>query len=155
MPLQGDTSELRSTGPMLVPFLATTCLYWGVCLTAGQPDPKADQMSSWPDVVLLLVTSCLYQRDTSQLRSTGRILVPVLATRCLYWGVHLTSVHKGHLKLETHFAFHALLHRGLFHERPTSQQYKLYIKDSWKMCLRTIQQTLWWLWPPARIQVCI
>ena len=37
----------------------------GVHLTKGQPDPKADQMSSWPEVV------------------------PWLATRCLYWGVHL------------------------------------------------------------------
>ena len=30
-------------------------------LTKGQPDPKADQMSSWPDVVPLLATRCLYQ----------------------------------------------------------------------------------------------
>ena len=32
----------------------------GVCLTECQPDPKAHQMSSWPDVVLLLATRCLY-----------------------------------------------------------------------------------------------
>ena len=63
---QAGTSELRST--------------------------KADQMSSWPDVVLLLATRCLYQGGTSQLRSTGPNLVPVFATRCLYWGVHLSWV---------------------------------------------------------------
>ena len=39
-----------------------------VHLTECQPDPRGDQMSSWPKVV------------------------PLLATRCLYWGVHLTWV---------------------------------------------------------------
>ena len=33
----------------------------GVHLTKGLPDPKADQMSSWPDVVPLLATRCCYQ----------------------------------------------------------------------------------------------
>ena len=32
----------------------------GVCLTECQPDPKAHQISSWPDVVLLWATRCLY-----------------------------------------------------------------------------------------------
>ena len=32
----------------------------GVCLTEYQPDPKAHQMWSWPDVVLVLATWCLY-----------------------------------------------------------------------------------------------
>ena len=91
MPLPGGTSELRSTGPKLVPLLATRCLYCRVHLTEGQPDPKADQMSRWPDVTLLLVTRCLYQGDTSELRSTGPNVVLVLATRCLYQGVHLTE----------------------------------------------------------------
>ena len=35
-------------------------LLLGVCLTECQPDPKAHQMSRWPDVVLLLATTCLY-----------------------------------------------------------------------------------------------
>ena len=30
------------------------------CLTEGQPDPKAPQVSSWPDVILLFATRCLY-----------------------------------------------------------------------------------------------
>ena len=30
-----------------------------VHLTKGQPDPKADQMSSWPKLVSLLATRCL------------------------------------------------------------------------------------------------
>ena len=55
------TSELRSTGLNLVPLLATRCLYWRVHLTEGQPDQKADQMSSWPDEVLFLATKCLYE----------------------------------------------------------------------------------------------
>ena len=32
----------------------------GVCLTECQSDPKAHQMSSWPDIVLLLTTRCFY-----------------------------------------------------------------------------------------------
>ena len=88
---QERASELRSTRPNLIPLLATRCLYQGVHLTEGQPDPKADQMSSWPDVVLLLATRCLYQGDTSEPRLTGPNLVPLLATRSLYWGVHLTK----------------------------------------------------------------
>ena len=31
----------------------------GVHLTTGQPDPMADQMSSWPDIAPLLATRCL------------------------------------------------------------------------------------------------
>ena len=41
--LQKVEHELSSTGPKLVPFLATILL--GVHLTEGQPNPKADQMS--------------------------------------------------------------------------------------------------------------
>ena len=85
MPLLGDMSEPRSTGPKLVPFLATRCLYCWVHLTEGQPDPNADQMSSWSDVVALLVTNASMEVQ-SELRSTGPNLDPVLATRCLYWG---------------------------------------------------------------------
>ena len=55
MPLCGGTSELRSTGPNLVPLLATRCL-------------------------------CLYWGVTSELRSAGPNLVPLLAARCFYWG---------------------------------------------------------------------
>ena len=55
-------------------------------LTKGQADPKVDQMSSWPDIVLLLATRCLYQGGTSELSSTGPNLVSLLAMRCLYWG---------------------------------------------------------------------
>ena len=81
MPLPGGTSELRSTRPNLVPLWATRCIYQGgtqssgqldtteyqsltttggVCLTKGQSDPRADQMSSWLDVVPLLATKCFY-----------------------------------------------------------------------------------------------
>ena len=105
------TSELRSTRPNFIPFLATRCLYQGVHLTKGQPDPKAHQMSSWHDVVLLLATRCLYQEvclteyqsdpkahqmsswpdpKADQMSSWPDVL-PLLLTRCLYWGVHLTA----------------------------------------------------------------
>ena len=63
--------ELRSTGSKLVPLLATGCLYCGVHLTEGQPDPKADQMSSWPDIGIVLGHYMLSQGGTSELRSTG------------------------------------------------------------------------------------
>ena len=45
------------------------------------------QMSSWPDVVLLLATGYLYWGVTFELRSTGPKVVPLLTMRCLYWGV--------------------------------------------------------------------
>ena len=77
--LHGGIFELRSTRPKIVPFLATRCFYQGLHLTEGQPDPKADQMSSWPhkadqmstwpDVVLLFTTGCLYLGGTSDWRS--------------------------------------------------------------------------------------
>ena len=35
-------------------------LGWGVHLTKHQPDPESDQMSCWPAVVPLLSTRCLY-----------------------------------------------------------------------------------------------
>ena len=100
-----------------VPNLATWCLYLGVCLTTGQPedvatrregvhltkgqpDPKADQLSSWPEVVTLLTTRWLYQEvhlikgqpdlKANQMWSWPEV-VQLLATRCLYWGVHLTK----------------------------------------------------------------
>ena len=56
--LQTIEHELRWTGPKLVPLLATRCLYQGFHLTEGQPDPKADQMLNWPDILLLLATRC-------------------------------------------------------------------------------------------------
>ena len=119
----GGTSELRLTRPNLVPLLAARCLYQGVHLTEGQPDPKADQISSWPDIVLLSAARCLYwgvhltkghpdpkadqmsswpyvilllaldasTGGTSELRLTRPNLVPLLAARCLYQGVHLTE----------------------------------------------------------------
>ena len=62
----------------------------GVHLTKGQPDPKADQMSSWPHIVPFLATRCS-TRVTSELQSTRPKLVPILATRCFYQGVHLTK----------------------------------------------------------------
>ena len=36
------------------------CRGLGVHLTRDQPDPKADQISCWPEVVPLLTTRCLY-----------------------------------------------------------------------------------------------
>ena len=67
--LQTIEHELRSTGPKLVPLLATTCLFLGalrghvgvgVHLTKQQPDPLTDDMSCWPAVVPLLTTRSLH-----------------------------------------------------------------------------------------------
>ena len=66
--LQTIEHELRSMGPMLLPLLATRCLYlgsWGVMGWRGtfdkhQPDPQADDMSCWPAVLPFLTTRCLY-----------------------------------------------------------------------------------------------
>ena len=63
--LQIIEHELRSTKTQLIPLLATRCYSlgaWGVGvhLTKQQSDPQADDMSSWPAVVPLLATRCLY-----------------------------------------------------------------------------------------------
>ena len=78
----------------------------GVHLTEGQPDPKADQTSSWHDVVLLLQTRFLYwgphltegqpEPRVDQMSSWPDLkanqmsswpdVVPLLLTRCLYQG---------------------------------------------------------------------
>ena len=80
------------------PLLTTRCPYWGAHLTKGQPDPMADQMSSWPEVVLLLATRCLYQgwgcmsdqrsawSKADQMSSWPEVVL-LLATRCLYQGM--------------------------------------------------------------------
>ena len=60
MALMGDTSELRSTGHNSVGLVHQMPLQ-GVHLNSGQPDQMANHLSCWPDVVLLLVTRCLYQ----------------------------------------------------------------------------------------------
>ena len=90
-----------SIGPKLEPLLASRCLYLGVGvhLTAGQPDPKTNQMSCWPDVLLLLVNRCLYRgmSDWMSAWPKGSPNVKLtwcstaLVTRCHYQGVHLTA----------------------------------------------------------------
>ena len=123
-----------------VPFLATRCLYQGVGvhLTRGQPDPKADEMSCWPEVVPLLTTRCLYwgrgggseeasggwglhlknedgllqtediflktqdsllntEDNRNELRSMRPMLVPLLASRCLFWGYIWAQVNQTQL----------------------------------------------------------
>ena len=57
----GDTYELRSTGPNSVLVLAMTCLCQGGYIWAGY---IWLQMSTWPYVVLLLVTGCIYGGST-------------------------------------------------------------------------------------------
>ena len=71
LPPDASMGVHQSTSPDVVPLLPTRCLNLGggVHLTEGQPEPKADQMSSWPDVVLLLATRCLYCGGTSDWRS--------------------------------------------------------------------------------------
>ena len=84
--LQTIEHELRSTGPKLVPLLATRCLYQGLCLTEGQPDPKADHMSTWPYIVLLLTTSCLHFRGYIWSHVCMTKVVTHMATTCISLG---------------------------------------------------------------------
>ena len=100
-------NELRSTRPYLVPLLATTCLYQGAHLKSKdgllQTEDilfktkdsvlKTEDNGKWPQdnqtqLIPLLATRCLYWggRGTSEHRSARHTFVPVLATRCLYWG---------------------------------------------------------------------
>ena len=69
-------------------------------LTRGTSDPrsawtKADQMLSWPEVVPLLATRCLYQGvhltkgqsdPKADQMSNWPEVVPLLTDRCCYWG---------------------------------------------------------------------
>ena len=108
MSLPGGTFELKSTGDNFVPLLATRCLYWGVHLTKGQPDPKGDQMPSWSYVAPLLATKCLYQgvhltkgqpNPKPGQMSSWPYVVLLLATRCLYWGASDLSAKRTHENL--------------------------------------------------------
>ena len=66
-----------------------------VHLTEGQPDPKANQDAStggyiwtqinWTQVSTILGHQMPLLGGTSELRSTGPKLLPLLPTRCLYW----------------------------------------------------------------------
>ena len=76
-----------------------------------------DQMPIWPEVIPLLATRCLYWEvhlSSGQLYLTEYHSWPLDASTR---GVHLTYMKKGHLKIWTHFAFHTLLHWGLFYDR--------------------------------------
>ena len=78
----GRTSELRSTGPKLVPLMATGCPYHGRYVWA---------QVNWTQVSSTLGHEMPLLGGTSQLKSTGHNLVPHFTTRCLYLGVHLHS----------------------------------------------------------------
>ena len=77
MPLLGVLSDWMSAWPKGWPNVKMTwCstifghqmpLPGGVYLTQCHPDWKDNQMSRWPDIVLLLATRCLYCRGTSDL----------------------------------------------------------------------------------------
>ena len=115
----GGTSHKMSTWPEVVSHLATRylCLrghgtsdqrsvwlkvWWnvnltqgltqGVHLTKGQPDPKSEQMSTWPKASSWGGTS---DQGHSDLKIWWNVNLPKvvshLATRCLCLGVHLTK----------------------------------------------------------------
>ena len=80
--LQTTEHELRSMRPKLIPLLSTNCLCLGAlkghmgwwvwqCMTKHHPDPQADDMWWWPAVV------------------------PLLTTRCLYWGWAVRGAYRG------------------------------------------------------------
>ena len=75
----------------VVPLLATRCLYQG-----GTSDQRSAWSQGWPNVKLTWCSAILGHQmplpgGMSELRSTRPNLVPLLATRCLYQGVHLTK----------------------------------------------------------------
>ena len=88
----------------LVPLLTTGCLYWGVQYiwaqvnwtqpntTHGHKLPLLGVQYIWAQVIWTqLITTqpqdaSISRYGTSHLRSTAPKLVPLLATRCLYWG---------------------------------------------------------------------
>ena len=61
----------------VVTHLATNCLCLEVHLSKGKPDPKSDQMSTWPKASFWGVHLTRGQPDWSS---------NTLATRCLCWG---------------------------------------------------------------------
>ena len=66
------------------PILATRCLFWGIHLTEGQPDPNLTKCHTY----LMEDHSCPLDASTgvtSELRSTG-------TTRCIYWGYIIPKV---------------------------------------------------------------
>ena len=86
----GHRWELRSTGHNLVTLGHTIPLLGGYIWL--QLEPKADQMSSWPYIVLVLATRCLYltegQPDPKADQMSSWPYVTALDTRwCLYWGL--------------------------------------------------------------------
>ena len=102
MPLLGCMSDQWSAWPKDWRKISTwpEVSSMGVHLGNGQPDTKANQMSSWPEVIPLLATRWLYwsvyltkgqpETKADQMSSWTKV-VPLLATKCLYWGVCLIN----------------------------------------------------------------
>ena len=87
MPLPGGTSELCSTRPNLIPLLATRCLYQGRVHLKTK-----ESLLQTEDVLFTTKDGLLKTEDKrNELRSSGPKLLPLLAIRCLYWGLHLSS----------------------------------------------------------------
>ena len=117
-------ADQMSNWPKVVSLLATRYLYWGwwmgcrevrgqlwpnisqswcsttlghyIPLAGSTSDHRLALMSSWPKVVPLLPTRCLYwgmhltKGQPDQMSSWPKV-VSFLATRCLFQGVHLTK----------------------------------------------------------------
>ena len=100
MPLLGCMSDQLSAWPKDWRKISTwpDASSMGLHLANGQPDTKADQISSWPEVIPLLATRCLYwglnltkghPNPRPDQMSSWPEVIPLLTTRCLYqgWGV--------------------------------------------------------------------
>ena len=65
--------------------------YHQKCYEKKSGKGTSDLWSTRQNCLLVLPTRWLYFGDTSEHRSTGTNFIWVFATRCLYWGVHLSS----------------------------------------------------------------
>ena len=109
--LKTIANELRSTWHNPVLLLATRCLYWGyiraqvkwtqLCNTLGHLMPLVGRGYIWKLKMVFCklktyswkLKMIYWQLKTmeNELRWNGHHLVPLLATRCIYWGVHVTK----------------------------------------------------------------
>ena len=90
-----NTSACGSCWPAVVSLLITRCLYWEWgCQGANRGVGALGvlHMKNEDSLLQSTVENCsLLQTIEHEVRSMGPKFIPHLATRCLYWGVHLTE----------------------------------------------------------------
>ena len=86
-------ADEMSCWPTVVPLLITRCLYlgWGIKGTCG--DHVTYEKWRWSSAKYSWKLKMVWTLQTieHEFRSMGPTLAPLLATRCLYWGISLTK----------------------------------------------------------------